>query len=252
MIPKLWRRDQDPEPAKDGQVIALAWPAVAVRLRVLNRARRFTLRLALSGSEAVLTLPPGVPLPEVDGFLQRQRSWLARAVERNGPIQTMEPGGVIPVGGQPLTISCASGRRGPPSIQGNRLVLAGPGQIGPRIGAWLRERARAQLVPAAERYAARLGRRVAGVSLRDTRSRWGSCSSQGRLSFSWRLAMAPPAVADYVAAHEAAHLVEMNHSTAFWDLVETLYPDHRAQRDWLRREGRSLHRYTFEVPDRGA
>jgi predicted metal-dependent hydrolase len=92
-----------------------------------------------------------------------------------------------------------------------------------------------------------LGRQAAAVSLRDARSRWGSCSAQGRLSFSWRLAMAPPEVLDYVAGHEAAHLVEMNHGPRYWEAVEKIMPDYRRHRAWLKREGRKLHGFRFEA-----
>jgi predicted metal-dependent hydrolase len=91
-----------------------------------------------------------------------------------------------------------------------------------------------------------LGRRFSRLSLRDTRSRWGSCSSRGGLSYSWRLILAPPDVLDYVAAHEVAHLAEMNHSPAFWALVARLCPGYQAPRGWLRREGAGLHRYRFD------
>jgi hypothetical protein len=86
---------------------------------------------------------------------------------------------------------------------------------------------------------------VARITLRDTRSRWGSCTADGALMYSWRLILAPPSVLDYVAAHEAAHLVEMNHSARFWALVERLCPDWQAERAWLRREGAALQAWRF-------
>src|SRR5690606_32603283 len=110
---------------------------------------------------------------------------------------------------------------------------------------WLKALARDRLAAAADRHAATLGRGYRSLVLRDTRSRWGSCAADGRLMFSWRLAMAPPEVLDYVAAHEVAHLAEMNHSPAFWAVVERLMPDHRAPRAWLRAEGAALHRWNF-------
>ena len=92
---------------------------------------------------------------------------------------------------------------------------------------------------------ARLGRGYTRITLRDTRSRWGSCTSDGALMFSWRLILAAPEVLSYVAAHEVAHLAEMNHSPAFWRTVERLYGDYRPPRAWLRAEGGGLHRYRF-------
>jgi predicted metal-dependent hydrolase len=101
------------------------------------------------------------------------------------------------------------------------------------------------LVQASDHYAAKIGRRVTRVTLRDTRSRWGSCTAEGALMYSWRLIMAPPEVLRYVAAHEVAHLVEMNHSNRFWAVVEGLYPGWQTQRAWLRSHGGALHGLRF-------
>ncbi|MEL7205889.1 MAG: SprT family zinc-dependent metalloprotease, partial [Pseudomonadota bacterium] len=118
-------------------------------------------------------------------------------------------------------------------------------RVGTRVATWLKLLARDRLIEASDRYAAELGRPYTRLSLRDTRSRWGSCSAQGRLMYSWRLILAPPEALDYVAAHEVAHLQEMNHSPAFWSIVADLCPDYETQRLWLRHEGTSLHRYRF-------
>ncbi|HHL21369.1 MAG TPA: M48 family peptidase, partial [Aliiroseovarius sp.] len=114
-----------------------------------------------------------------------------------------------------------------------------------RVAALFKQEARARLSAATARHGAALGRAPAALTLRDTRSRWGSCSAEGRLMFSWRLVMAPPEVLDYVAAHEVAHLAEMNHSRAFWDQVERLMPGYQPHRLWLRKNGALLHAYQF-------
>ncbi|MFN6979665.1 MAG: M48 family metallopeptidase, partial [Gemmobacter sp.] len=119
---------------------------------------------------------------------------------------------------------------------------------GARVAAFLRLLARDRLAAACDAHAARAGRRYVRLVLRDTRSRWGSCTAQGALMFNWRLAMAPPAVLDYVAAHEVAHLVRMDHSPAFWAEVERLRPGHAADRAWLRRHGGALHGWRFDTP----
>jgi len=235
----------------DDPFIALDDPPVRVRLRVSSRARRFTLRLDATRGGAVLTLPPGVPLAEVRRFLMRQSGWLARALARVPAQIAIAAGTRLPVAGTEVEVCLRDGPRRAPRLESGRLVLSGPAglPLGPRIAAFLKMRARDALVPTAHRYAGMLGRRApTSVSLRDTGSRWGSCSTAGRLSFSWRLAMAPPAVLDYVAAHEAAHLAEMNHGPRFWALVERLMPDYRDHRAWLKRDGRRLHRFRFE-PD---
>jgi len=116
------------------------------------------------------------------------------------------------------------------------------------VQGYMKVLARARLASAADRYAEALGRGYRSLSLRDTRSRWGSCTADGGLMFSWRLMMAPPEVLDYVAAHEVAHLAEMNHSPAFWAVVARLYGDHRRERAWLRAHGGLLQRYDFSDP----
>ena len=222
---------------------------VAVRLNRRTRARRLTLRLETGGAGAVLTLPPHVPLAEARAFLLRNEGWLARALaDRPAPV-AVGPGTALPVDGRPVRI-VAGTARGVRLLDGALSVPPGAA-AGRAVAGWLKARARARIAPAAARHADRLGRPLAAVSFRDTRSRWGSCSAAGRLSFSWRLAMAPPEVQAYLAAHEAAHLVEMNHSPRFWALVERLMPGHAAPRAWLKREGRALHRYRFDTAPAG-
>jgi len=226
--------------------ITLDDPRCEIRLVRSPRARRFTLRLESAGARAVLTVPPSVPEAETRLFLTRHAEWLRAALARQPDPVMVGPGMFLPIDGEPVRVEVRSGPRRAPALQDGVLVLGGTGAEGPRIAAWLKLRARDALLPAARGYARRLGREIAAISLRDTRSRWGSCSSAGRLSFSWRLAMAPPEVLDYVAAHEAAHLVEMNHSERYWAVLEKLMPDYASQRDWLRREGRKLHAYRFD------
>ncbi len=227
--------------------IELDDPPCLVRVVRSARARRFTLRLEACGAGAVLTVPPDVPAAASRGFLARHAGWLRQALASQPLATVVAPGIELPVGGVPVRVVALAGPRRPPSLQAGVLVLQGAGAEGQRIAAWLKLRARDALLPAARGYARRLGREISEISLRDTRSRWGSCSSRGALSFSWRLAMAPPAVLDYVAAHEAAHLVEMNHSSRYWALLEGLLPDHKRHRAWLKREGRRLHAFRFSA-----
>lgn len=228
-------------------VIELDEPKCNVRLVRSPRARRFTLRLENCGSCAVLTQPKGVSLSESRAFLMRHSDWLRRALDRQPKPTIVGPGVLLPIDGKPVTVVNRPGRRRAPHLEGDELIIQGSGAEGTRIRMWLKERARQSLVAAAHRYAGELDRCPGRVMLRDTRSRWGSCSSSGTLSFSWRLAMAPADVREYVAAHEAAHLVEMNHSARFWSIVDHLYPDWQTRRDWLKREGRALHAYRFDA-----
>ncbi len=218
-------------------------------LRRSGRARRMVLRVGRSDGRVVLTLPMGVALADARRFVADQADWLARhRAAAPGP-QVVAEGVRFPVAGQMVEIAARPGLRGA-RLEEDRLLVAAGRPPGPAVAGYLRAQARVALVEACARHVTALGpaRRLAGMSLRDTRSRWGSCSSAGRLMFSWRLAMAPPAVLDYVAAHEVAHLRHMDHSPAFWDAVAGLLPDHAAHRAWLRRHGSALLAWRFDAP----
>lgn len=221
------------------------------RLTVAVRRTRAAVRLSLSVSRldgAVrLTAPPHCTDKAARAFLDRHRDWLRdTAGSALGPI-VLGPGVVAPVLGVERRIALEPSRRGArlDDVGGEkRLVVGGrAGAVGARAMAFVKELARAELAERSRGYAERLGVRFSKISLRDTRSRWGSCSSTGALSYSWRLGFAPIDVLDYVAAHEVAHLLELNHSARFWAHVERLRPDWRAHRAWLREHGASLHRY---------
>lgn len=227
-----------------GEVIRLDDPAVLVTLRRSAAARRFT--LSVRGGEARLTAPRAAPDHETRLFLLRQSGWLREALARSPERTKVRPGAMLPLDGRMVLLTPLD--RGPCrlSAEGLGAPRRNPGAA---VAAFLKLHAQERLAPAARRAAALIGRPVGRIALRDTRSRWGSCTSAGDLAFSWRLAMAPPAVQDYVAIHEAAHLLEMNHGPRFWALVARLCPDFRHHRAWLRREGAGLHAYDFA--DRG-
>lgn len=213
----------------------------------LNRrrgARRFTLTVSKLDGSIRLTTPAGASYAAARAFLLDNTDWIARtAADAPGPI-IVAPGVSLPIFGRDRVVEAGRGRRGPVVLSETRVTAPGaPDQIARKLKVWLREEARTRLTEAANRHAAALGARPARISIRDTTSRWGSCTSAGNLSFSWRLIMAPPEVLDYVAAHEAAHLLEMNHGKRFWAHVERLDPDWRPKRDWLKTNGAELHRY---------
>ena len=132
-------------------------------------------------------------------------------------------------------------------------VAGGAPHVNRRVGDFLKREAQRELEVACRRYAQALGVTFKRVSVRDQSSRWGSCSNTGVLSFSWRLILAPPFVLDYLAAHEVAHLVELNHSPRFWRLLKRLYPDCDRAKVWLDSHGADLHRYGVPVKaDAGA
>lgn len=220
-------------------------PAVEITLRRSARARRLSLRVSRTDGRVTLSLPPQAREAEAMAFLRQQEDWLRRALADLGPVQSgVQLGDLVPVEGRLLRLATGSGRA--PRIEGDSLVLPGdPERAVKRAAAFLKVLARDRLAAACDRHAAALGRSYGPLRLRDTRSRWGSCTVDGALMFSWRLILAPPSVLDYVAAHEVAHLAQMNHSPAFWAVVTQLCPGWQAQRRWLRAEGHRLHGLRF-------
>ena len=227
-----------------GEITLPGNPPIAVLLRRSARARRLSLRLSQLDGRVTLTLPRRLPEREALAFLRDKESWLRGHLDARVPEVRVALGAALPVEGAMRHIVAGQGAR----VALHPAEIAVPGdaaRVAAKLQGWLRARARERLAAASDLYAARLGRSYSRLTLRDTRSRWGSCSSSGGLMYSWRLILAPPEVLDYVAAHEVAHLAEMNHSAAFWDTVTALYGDWRAPRRWLRDEGSGLHRYRF-------
>ena len=216
-------------------------PPVTIESRVNPRARRITLRIGTADGRVTLTRPPGVPEAKALAFAREREAWLRGKLGDRPADIPVRTGIAVPVEGVPFPVAAARGRA---RIEDGRLMVPA-GRAAPAAAALLKALARERLTAAADRHAATLGLSWGPLALRDPKGRWGSCSAAGRLMFSWRLAMAPPGVLDYVAAHEVAHRVRMDHSPAFWAVVEGLRPDWRAARDWLHSEGPGLHRYRF-------
>lgn len=228
-----------------GRLVLEGNPPVEVVLRRSARARRLSLRISRLDGRVSLTLPNRVPEREGLAFLREREDWLRGHLAKMEPEERVRLGGVLPYLGEDLPVMAADVKRA--RLRDGVLDLPDDAtKAGARAAAFLKLRARDALADASDRYAAQLGKSYGRISLRDTRSRWGSCSSAGDLMYSWRLIMAPPKVLDYVAAHEVAHLQHMDHSPRFWAVVEQLYPDHKACRKWLRDHGQRLHRFRFD------
>lgn len=219
-------------------------PPIEITLRRSARARRFSLRVSRVDGRVTLSLPLRAREADALAFARSQEAWLRRALAALPAQAAIRWGADFPVEGQLRRLGPAPGRL--VCDTGDSLLLPGAeADLPRRLAAWLRLRARDRLAATADAHAAALGRGYAGLALRDTRSRWGSCTHDGRLMFSWRLIMAPPAVLDYVAAHEVAHLAEMNHSPAFWAVVARLMPDYAPHRAWLKTHGQTLMAWQF-------
>ena len=238
------------EPIPDRFEIATDRGVVEIDLRRHPRARNYTLRIAGPSRAAVLTMPKRGTVHEARRFLERHTPWLKRQIEKLPAATEIADGATIAFRGVPHVIRHAPATRGvvhvATDIAGTAIVVPTPdiadsGQVRRRVVEFLKREAKRDLEWAVIRHALTLGVRAKSIRVRDQVSRWGSCSADGHLSFSWRLVMAPPAVLDYLAAHEVAHLAELNHSPRFWRLCERLAPQSSAARAWLRKNGAALH-----------
>ncbi|MCB1482666.1 MAG: M48 family metallopeptidase [Rhodobiaceae bacterium] len=248
---RFLRKSANPGPAiiEEGCVhLDIAGDRVPVRVRRSARASRYGLRIANGTGEVVLTVPAGGDYDRAIDFLSRQEKWLAGRLRRRADFVPFEDGAEFPLRGEAHRIAATGRVRGAVRCveheDGPVLEVPGlPEHLGRRLTDWLKEEARSDLARCAHAHAAKIGMKPGRITVRDTTSRWGSCSASGGLSFSWRLVLAPPFVLDYVAAHEVAHLEHMNHSSRFWALTKRLYPDTDRAEAWLKRHGRGLHRY---------
>jgi predicted metal-dependent hydrolase len=218
----------------------LPFPCAVVRHR---GARRMSLRVSRAGVR--LTVPPGVSAAEMDAFLRASTGWVALQQDRLGPPPPpLADGDRLALLDEELRLAVAPARRASVRREGPRLVAAVPpgADLDAAVERWYRRAAADALGARSRALAAALGVRVAAVAIRDPRSRWGSCAAAaGRLSYSWRLMLAPAAVADYVVAHEVCHLVLPDHSPGYWELVARVAPGSGESRAWLRRNGERLH-----------
>ncbi len=225
-------------------VLRLAEREIELAVRRSRRARRVALRVDPATAGVELVLPWRMALAEGLRFAETRRDWVAARLATIPERILFADGAILPLLGETVIVRHRPLTGGPVRREGDSLIVAGrPEHVARRVRDWLIGVARAALGERTHRLAARLGQRVATLRLTDPAGRWGSCSAEAGIAFSWRLILAPPPVMDYVVAHEVAHLVELNHGRRFWRLVEELAGDSRAPRAWLRRHGAQLLRY---------
>ena len=234
-----------------------------------------TLRVSPARRDVVLTIPKGVGEKKARRFIGQHSEWLRHQLAQLPSAVPFADGAAIPLEGKMHRLVFSGPRKRHEAGRAVVMVRPASGQdeagdgagagvgagegeteempvidvMGPcehaprRLESWLKKRAGERLRERAAHHARCLGLSFSRIGVRDQATRWGSCSSRGSLSFSWRLIMAPPHVLDYVAAHEVAHLKEMNHSPRFWALVARAVPEYRKARVWLHENGQDLHRY---------
>ncbi len=237
------------KPARDKPLepltLDVAGRTITVTLKRNQRARRMTLRMDRKPDAAIMTIPRRVARTEAQAFAERSSDWIAKQLQRQSPATAIDHGASVPLRGTDHVIIATGKTRGLVHCDAAAQALHVPGSpahMPRRLTDWLKAEAERDLHKACAHYANVMGARFTTISVRDQKSRWGSCASSGALSFSWRLIMAPDYVLDYVAAHEVAHLKEMNHGPKFWRIVLTQCPHTKQAKNWLKHNGSTLHR----------
>jgi predicted metal-dependent hydrolase len=220
-----------------------------VALKRRPTAKRITLRVSNATGEVVLTIPERTDLGLAQRFADSHGQWIANRLAKVPKRVLFQPGALVPLRGVPHKVVHWSNIRG--TTQATRSGAGEPiiavtgdlAHVARRVQDFLEAEAKRDFAAAVKRHTAALGVKAKRITVRDTKSRWGSCSASGALNFSWRLIMAPPFVLDYLAAHEVAHLRELNHSHRFWKLTHQLCPRTEEAEHWLKVYGSALHRF---------
>ncbi len=246
-MPSLLRRLKGlaaPKPLAPA-VLDCAGQTLPLLFRRNASARRLVLRLNPEGTAAIVTVPRGVSRAQALDFAERSAQWLAdRLVKRGGNIP-LRAGSRIPLRGEDHEIRHIASPRGTVTVDTLARIIHVPGgeaHLSRRLQDFLKRAAKEELTAATKRYAAAMGAKFRHITIRDQKSRWGSCTVAGDLNYSWRLILTPPYVLDYVAAHEVAHLIHLDHSKKFWRLVLTHCHDAPKAKRWLKAHGHNVHR----------
>ncbi len=229
----------------------VAGRTLPLRIVESERARRLTLRIDPDGRGLRITTPPGLRRGEVERFLARHQAWLEERIAKVPDRPQVRPGIKIPLRGVPHLIVHEPGSRGTVDVgavdgQPVLIVHGDRRHLARRLADFLKREARRDIEPLVAKHTVAVGRKAKAIRYRDTSSRWGSCTADGALSFSWRIMMAPAPVIDYLVAHEVAHLKEMNHGPDFWTLCEKLCPETNRCKAWLKKNGPALQAIVFE------
>lgn len=219
-------------------------PVVA---RVNRRAKRLIVKVDSLNGEVLVTAPSKRSLPEAIRFAQERADWIADQLDDSLRACPFTEGMIFPYRGENHVIVRDGGPRAPVRRENGApptITVGGDSaHLNRRLTDWLKREARCILTDRTDHYCARLGKTRKALRIRDTSTRWGSCSSDGVISYSWRLIFAPPEILDYVAAHECMHLVHLNHSPAYWRDLAKLGVDARAASDWFDENGPALFSY---------
>lgn len=246
MLRRLFKsRTTTPRPASIN--LEVEGRVIPIQVRESARARRMSLRVRRNERDVVLVLPPRISVALAESFVLRHRDWVAARFDRLPEGIPLADGALVPLRGKLHRVTWSGRLRGIAQVRSEDAVIevsGAPESLPRRLTDFLKAEARRDFEEAVARHARSLGVTIRRIRIKDTRSRWGSCSASGDLAFSWRMIMAPPFVLDYLAAHEVAHRREMNHSPRYWALVRSLPVNVDAAERWLNEHGPDLHRYT--------
>ncbi len=223
-----------------------------VKLRRNAQAKKMILRVDAISGEVKLTAPLHVSQRKLQQFLDENNAWLLTERAKISARPPVHDGFMLPFGGETYRVFFNDTPPRGVKLIDQKIHVGGPADQAPaRLMRWLKAQAKEQLSEDAAHYAALLDVSFKRVSIGDMKSRWGSCSSSGTLRFNWRLVLAEPSIRRYVAAHEVAHILEMNHSDRFWRHVERCVPDYKSERKWLKTHGQGLMQLRFTSPQTG-
>ncbi|HUN69597.1 MAG TPA: SprT family zinc-dependent metalloprotease [Burkholderiales bacterium] len=253
----------DRESAKDpGQLVLFDEPPPADAARTrhallggraveyrFERRRRRTIGIRISEHGLSVAAPLHAPWREIEGFLHEKARWILDKLDQRAAAGRPRPlfgesGETLPLQGREVVLVVSQAKRAV-TLNGTELHICTPephrrGTVRELLVGWLKDQALQALAPRAAHYAARVSLPAPPLALSNARTQWGVCMSTGRIRLSWRLVHLDPELADYVIAHEVAHLVELNHSARFWALVEWLYPHWREARERIERDAASI------------
>lgn len=216
---------------------------IRYRVRRHPRARRISIKVS-NHRGVELVLPMRASLKKAIGFMHEKCDWVSAQLMRLPDKRQFTPDAPIVLLGRSYSLNYQPDLSCMPRMNENRIEIGGAEDlVHENVKLYLKRLAKEQFTPVVHRMALALDKKVSAVSVRELKSRWGSCSTDGRISLCWRLMLAPQEVAEYVIAHEVAHLKVMDHSKRFWQTLESIYPDYRAQRLWLKRHGQILQTY---------
>jgi len=241
-------RHRPPPQLARRELLRIDGEPVSVTIRHNPRARRLIIKVHPTTGEVTVVAPSKRALDHALDFARSEEAWIKRRLAKVPRLVALALGATVLFRGKDHLVT--GGTRGPAPVwaeeeEGEHFIrVSGRAEHAPRrLIDFFKREARQTLAVRTVEMAAQIGTRPARISVRDTQSRWGSCSTERYVSYSWRLILAPPFVLDYVVAHEVAHMRHMNHGPRFWKLVKELSPTSDAAQEWLGRNGPLLHRY---------